>query len=259
VATKKKPTKKKPAKKAAPKKKPAKKAAVVLKNRIAILLDSSGSMQVMRTEAINAFNAQIEEMRKGSATMDTKVSFYTFDTVVNPKFKNQPVDTIKTLTEADYVPNGVTALYDAIGQATTDLSALPEADDKDCSFLVVIVTDGHENNSKNFSFKNVTDAIEKLQKTGRWTFTYLGAGAGLHDVGASFGISAGNTLSGAHLQANGVYTQTAAFAASSFMRSRAGGQSATMSFYSGDQTNTQDDADGKSKTVTVTKTVKTTQ
>lgn len=233
MAPKKKPIKKKPApKKAAPKKK----KAAAMQNRIAILLDSSSSMSTMRKEAIDAFNAQIAEIRKGSATMDTKISLYTFADTVRCLFRNRPIDNVENLDEMNYVPSGVTSLYDAIGEATNDLSGLAEAKNENCSFLVVIVTDGQENNSKTHTYASVSGAIDKLQKTNRWTFTYLGCGAGLQDVGASLGISAGNTLTGTHLQAQGAYTLVATNAASAFMRSRAGGQSATASFYSGDAT-----------------------
>jgi hypothetical protein len=176
----------------------------------------------------------------------------TFSEGVRVNFMDQPHESLQKITHGDYRPGGGTALYDAIGYMIDHFSALPEASDPNCSFLLVIVTDGEENSSRHWNYARVRESIQSLEKTGRWTFTYLGAAEGLQDVGASLGIQVGNTMSGINLRAKNVYAAVASSSMDSFMSSRLTGQSAVNSFYSGANTGAEDDEQDKLKTTTTT-------
>jgi hypothetical protein len=223
-----------------------------LKNRIGIILDSSSSMEPMRDEVISAFNGQVATILQNNKDMDTKVSLLTFSTEVHEyKILNQPVFSLKSISRADYEPNGWTALYDAIGKMTDYFMNLPEANDPSCSFLMVIVSDGEENKSRFWNYQAVQARIQALEANGRWTFTYLGANDGLKNVASTLGIRAGNTISGQSLRSAGVYASVSSNSMKSFMKSRAGGQSAVASFYSPDPT---DPVDPNATTTTTTTT-----
>src|ERR1041385_3538765 len=158
------------------------------KTRVAIVLDRSGSMGSIREATIEAFNAQVESLRKYAETQDVKVGLITFsDRVDQSHMTLTPISEFKNLGES-YHPWGNTALYDAVGSAIADLSALPEASDSDKAFLLVIVTDGMENASRTFNSKTLATLIKALQQTGRWTFTYTGANQDLAQVSETLQI-----------------------------------------------------------------------
>lgn len=216
-------------------KKPAVKTpAKILKTRIAIVLDASSSMTNLRAEVIQGVNAQLTSIRKNNKkNMDTTISLLSFSDSVHPYiYNNVSIDEVKDLTIEDYCPNGMTALYDAMGTAMTTLGALPEINDVDTSVLLFVVTDGQENCSKKFNFSQITEKVKELERTKRWTITYLGAENGLQDVGSGMGLQLGNTLSGGVLRTQGVYSAVAGVSMDSFMTNRSVGQAATNEFYS---------------------------
>lgn len=213
--------------------------------RIAIILDRSSSMSSIRSEAISAFNQQVETIKANSQEVDTKVSLFTFATKADaPLIWNQSPTTLNALTEDTYVPDGMTAMYDSVGMAVNLLSGLPEAEQKDTSFLVVIISDGAENNSKQFTSEKIASLVKTLQGTERWTFTYLGANQDLTKVQQTLGIHAGNTMQFT-ASAAGMNQASVANSAGTerYMAARAGGQSCITNFYN---------SDGPVKTTTTT-------
>ena len=161
-----------------------------LVNRVAIVLDESGSMDPMRKEAIDAFNDQIKTIKAGGEKQETTVSLVKFNTEVpEPVFWELPVENVRRITTRDYRPNGMTALLDAIGLTIDRLAALPDAEDSNTSFLVIIISDGEENNSKEFSHAAIAERIENLEKTERWTFVFLGANQDMLKVAQNFKIT----------------------------------------------------------------------
>lgn len=218
--------------------KAAKKAKTAKKgNRIAIILDRSSSMMAIRAEAVAAFNEQVKAIKAGSTDMDTKVSLVTFATDADaPTIFNKDVEKLQPLVESDYMPNGMTAMYDAVGATVNALAALPEASDENVSFLVVIISDGQENNSKTFNSAAIAERIKALQATGRWTFTYLGANQDLGVVSRSLNIPLGNTM-GFAANKPGAYAaaKVNASATANYMATRGAGGQSVQNFYSGDQ------------------------
>jgi Mg-chelatase subunit ChlD len=209
----------------------------VLKTQIAIVLDSSGSMQSCQKETVDAFNEQVKTIRQGSKKgMDTRVSLFTFATKADePKFFNEPVASLDELKQEDYKPDGYTAMYDAVGKAVTMLSGLKE--DKDTAYLMVIISDGQENNSKEFTGKMIAEKIKELEGTKHWTFTYLGANQNLADVSKHLNININNTMAFASTGAGVRAAQGAVLCATaSYMCDRAVGATQAKNFYGADNT-----------------------
>lgn len=165
--------------------------------RTAIILDRSGSMANMRAEAIGSFNDQLkviqDEEEEGSKNYVTLVTFATF--VDKPHFENAPSASIPSLTEDRYEPSGGTAMLDAVGSTLDLLEASPDATDENTSFLVVIISDGQENSSREWKWNTIAERVKKLQDTDRWTFVYLGANQDLSEVAKVMNISTSNTMS----------------------------------------------------------------
>jgi hypothetical protein len=158
---------------------------------VALVLDQSSSMGSIRQETIDAFNQQVDII-KGMQTkdMDIELSLITFDTWADLKFAKQSVDKVEKLTEKTYIPNGMTAMYDGVGLAIETILHQDENDTD--AYLVCIVSDGQENNSKRFSGKMISSKIKELQAKGNWTFTYLGANVDLSVIADQTGILIGN-------------------------------------------------------------------
>lgn len=85
---------------------------------------------------------------------------------------------IRRLTTDDFKPRGSTALLDAIGHSVTRIAKhqteltedqLPE------QTVVIIITDGMENNSHIFTYEQIKKMISKQTKEYGWNFLYLGA------------------------------------------------------------------------------------
>jgi uncharacterized protein YegL len=146
--------------------------------KIVFIIDESGSMQGSNSDVIGGFNGFIDKQKtenKGKIT----VSLYKFNNLVTRVIGNKPAAKVRKLTDEDYTPSGFTALYDAIGQAIheTDkqLSSLPEKDRPD-KVMVVIITDGEENASKEFSATAIKSAISTHEELLHWSFIFLGSG-----------------------------------------------------------------------------------
>jgi uncharacterized protein YegL len=204
-----------------------------LKTRIAILLDSSGSMASISREAVDMFNEQVRAIRKGAGEVDTKVSLVTFASEANkPLFFNTDVSSLKELDYDQYSPNGGTAMYDAIGETIDALKLLPEANEENTSFLMVIISDGQENSSKKYNAAAIAERVKSLQDGKRWTFSYLGANQDLTKVSLQLGFHSGNMRS-FNVSVPGAYAASTAnvAATTNYMESRSLGVQGLTNFY----------------------------
>ena len=139
-----------------------------------IIVDESGSMQIIRKQAFAGMNETLEtvrQMQKQFPDTEQHVSLITFDTShTKYHFDDERASRVHPLKWNDYQPGGGTPLYDAMGQAISKLNALTDKDDK---VLVTVITDGEENSSEEWTLKMIRTLIEKLKKLG-WTFTLIG-------------------------------------------------------------------------------------
>ena len=146
--------------------------------KIIFVIDESGSMQGSESDVIGGFNSYIERHKKETAGKVT-VSLYKFNNIITRVISNEPIAKIKNLTPKDYSPNNFTALYDAIGQAVhetdSDIS-LRTDEERPNKVLMVIITDGQENASKEFSSHAIKTLIATHENLLNWDFIFLGAG-----------------------------------------------------------------------------------
>jgi len=162
------------------------------KTDITIVLDRSGSMLSVLDDAVNGFNQFIEDQKKveGEAT----VTLVQFDTVHEVVYKGKKLEDVPSL---DLQPRGFTALLDAVGKAIAEigehLKAMTE-DDRPKQVIFVILTDGRENSSKEYSLQQVKQMIEHQTNVYKWQFVFLGANQDAIQVAGGMGISAGATM-----------------------------------------------------------------
>ncbi len=145
--------------------------------KIIFVIDESGSMQGTESDVIGGFNNFIEEQKtKPYGRVD--VTLYKFNNQSTRVFRDLPLEKIRTLDARDYSPGGLTALYDTIGIAISEAerhNEYLEKEEKPDMSIMVIITDGQENASREYSSHRVKELIEKLEKRETWQFIYLGA------------------------------------------------------------------------------------
>lgn len=185
-------------KKVTSKKVVAKKSAVKKSKKqtfVALVIDRSGSMELVGTAAVSAINEQIGIIKKNvKLTGETFVSFIQFHNDIEVKFDKMPAKDLQPITAADFRPEGTTAMYDALGVAIENLkNGVVETDDT--AYLIVLVSDGQENASKIESQKTIAKKTAALQKTGKWTFTAMLSNVDVTAVANSLHIPVGNTTS----------------------------------------------------------------
>jgi uncharacterized protein YegL len=178
---------------------------------ISFIQDRSGSMSSAWNETLNGFKKYVEDMQADQAK-DNEVAYLfsltTFDTQINTPYVAVPIADVDSAKLKDFGPRGSTALYDAVGKT---LQA--HDDDKSLSFdkaIVVIVTDGQENASREWSKTALHAAIDDRIKRGNWTFTYLGTQPETWDDASSLGMGVGASATYNAQNAGATYATMAA-------------------------------------------------
>lgn len=144
---------------------------------ISFVLDASGSMAKTRSDTIGGFNSFLDKQRSapGYATMTLRQFA---DHAERCEYEFRAISEVPDLTELTYIPDGSTALYDAIGYTITDTGAflrnLPEAA-RPSKVIIAILTDGKENASRRYSAGVLADMIKLQTDVYKWEFAFLGA------------------------------------------------------------------------------------
>jgi uncharacterized protein with von Willebrand factor type A (vWA) domain len=203
------------------------------KTKVAIILDKSGSMDSIRKEIVDAFNEQVKTIKANAKDVPTRVSLVTFGTEANePLLWDVHTYKLKPLELDAYYPFGMTAMYDAVGYTCNRLA---KDDDGDTSYLIIIISDGYENNSKNYTMKQIASMTKELQDTKRWTFTYIGANQDLTKVSKDLNIPLDNTIVFACCAAGvGKVSDTTNHALNSYYTSRRAGETQCKNFFDRD-------------------------
>lgn len=155
---------------------------------IVFILDKSGSMNSIKSDAIGGFNQFITEQQE--LKDDTTMSLVLFDSNYTKVYENIPLNEVKQLTENEYKPSSMTALYDAIGLSIESVSQRKKEGD---DVLFVITTDGENNRSTKYTKEAVFEMIEDCKKKG-WEFIFLAANQDAFSAGNSINISTGNSM-----------------------------------------------------------------
>lgn len=163
------------------------------KTQIVCILDTSGSMSSIIRDSIGGFNTFLKQQRelKDEATLTVAL----FDDTYNLLYDNVDIKKVEDITDKVWIPRGTTALYDAIGKTINTVKAnhAKLGNEKPSKVLVCIVTDGHENASREYKLDDIRKLIKDCE-INDWNFIYLAANQDAFAVGNSFGVSAGNTF-----------------------------------------------------------------
>jgi len=162
------------------------------KTQIVCILDRSGSMSSIMTDSIGGFNTFLKQQKElpDEATLTVAL----FDDKYELLYDDVDIKKTKDITSKEWFPRGVTALHDAIGKTINNVKATHRklGVEAPAKVLVCVVTDGHENASKEYTRSDIQKLIQDCEKDD-WNFIYLAANQDAFAVGTSFGVSAGNT------------------------------------------------------------------
>jgi hypothetical protein len=157
-----------------------------------ILLDRSGSMESCRDTTIDAFNEYVMGLRR-SDDVDARISLTIFDSQSIDALQHaEPAKSFMELSRQNYIPRASTPLLDAIGHAVaeTDKVALRDGE----KVALVILTDGHENASKEHTKDSIKKLLADRQDNRSWLVVFLGADVDAFAEAGAIGIKAGKYL-----------------------------------------------------------------
>jgi uncharacterized protein YegL len=190
-------------------------------SELILILDKSGSMGDVRSDALGGINTFITEQKKEPG--EANLTLVLFDTSINTFFDRRNIKDTRPLKEEEYVPSGCTALLKAVSDTIDSVGeklAREKEADRPEKVIVVIMTDGHENASNentwndviytktNLSFlsfplweakkeyintirytkEKLKQKIEHQHDVYKWEFIFLGADASAFDEGNAMGM-----------------------------------------------------------------------
>jgi len=150
------------------------------RKRIILLLDESSSMMNQRFDVVRGVNDMIRQQRN-LQTDNVDLSIIKFNTRVD-KIRSDNLFKMKRFEHSDYNPSGMTALYDAIGLTIERFM-------NDINVIMIIVTDGEENSSKEFTRREMVRLINRQRNSKNWNFIYLSEDPTTVQQGESLGIN----------------------------------------------------------------------
>lgn len=151
--------------------------------KIVMILDESGSMGSIRNDMITAINDLIME-QKQIKDKPCKFTLVKFNDSIKRVIQNRDLQEVSELTPQDYIPDRTTALYDAIGSTVNWFRY-------ESNVLMVIVTDGQENSSKEYNHAQIKQMLDEKQKHRGWTYVYLSNDLSTARQGDNLGLKTG--------------------------------------------------------------------
>ena len=159
-----------------------------------IILDESGSMSSIKNTIIHGFNELVQTIKgieKQFPEQEHYVSFVSFNSLGQKLLHFiDPASKLEQIDDKSYNPDAMTPLFDAMGFSVNKLKQSLQGQ-TDYNVLVTVLTDGEENDSKEFSGNDIKKLVEEL-KQNRWTFTYIGTDHDVEKIAISLSIN--NTM-----------------------------------------------------------------
>ena len=161
--------------------------------QIICILDRSGSMRSLAEDTIGGYNSFIDKQKKESGK--AAVTTVLFDDQYEKILDNVDLERTPELTSSEYYARGTTALLDAVGRTIMDTAGNMEKEGicpAKRRVLVIIMTDGLENASKEYNKADVKAMIEATTNEYKWNYIFMGANIDSVAEATSMGIRAGN-------------------------------------------------------------------
>jgi len=167
-----------------------------MKTEIVYILDRSASMSSNWEESMGSLKTFIEEQQKDDTPC--KLTLVGFDDHYDIFIDAKDLQEVDADNLPKFRPRGMTALYDALGKTVTlikeRLKNTPELE-RPSKVLFVIMTDGMENCSQEYTKSIITEMVTKQESKYSWEFMYIGAGLDVMGESLSLGMKSANSFS----------------------------------------------------------------
>lgn len=161
------------------------------RTELVFILDRSGSMAGLESDTIGGFNSTLEKQKdgKGEAVVTTVLFDHAYE-LLHDRFD---INNVKPVSSNDYFVRGSTALLDAVGKTISKIANVQrnagEGEQAD-KVMFVIITDGMENASHEYSYSQIKKMIQLEKEVYGWEFIFLGANIDAEEVAGRYGINA---------------------------------------------------------------------
>lgn len=160
--------------------------------RVFFILDESGSMSDCIQATVSGYNEFLSSLKEDKGDI-VLVSLLKFDSRrVEKVYLHKNIAEVRPMSPDDFSPGQLTPLYDALGEAIT--LAKEKASPED-SVILVVLTDGQENSSKEYSLAMIKGLLKEAKEVRKWKVVFLGADIDAYATYSHLGVSVGDTLS----------------------------------------------------------------
>lgn len=167
--------------------------------QIICILDRSGSMHALVTDTIGGYNSFLAKQKEESG--EAEVTTVLFDDQYEKIVDAVPLTNVPKMTGKEYYARGMTALLDAVGKTIADTLGKMERDGicpAKRRVLFLIMTDGQENNSREYNKATVKALIDGTTEKYKWNYIFMGANIDSVAEAAAIGISAKHAVNYDH-------------------------------------------------------------
>jgi Mg-chelatase subunit ChlD len=162
-----------------------------MNTEILVITDRSGSMATIASDVIGGYNRLMADQKRERG--EARVTYTQFDTAYEVIYAGKPLAEVPELTAETFVPRGGTALLDAIGRTLHEQGERIKREAWVELVVCVIITDGHENSSHEFSHARIKEMIGHAEKHG-WLFIYVAANQNSFDEARGLGMIRGQSM-----------------------------------------------------------------
>lgn len=157
---------------------------------LVFILDKSGSMAGLESDTIGGFNSMLQKQK--ALPGQCRITTVLFDNRYELLHDRIDIRAVSPMTEKEYQVGGSTALLDAIGRTIQKLVSVQRNTAEEYradNVMFVIITDGAENASREYSSDKVKAMIEHEKEKYNWEFVFLGANIDAVETAGRFGIA----------------------------------------------------------------------
>lgn len=157
---------------------------------LVFILDKSGSMGGLESDTIGGYNALLKKQKKVEG--ECRITTVLFDNDYELLHDRIDLRAVSLLTEDDYFVGGSTALLDAVGKTIYKIENAWKRTAEEYQpekIMFVIITDGFENASREYTAKQVKKQVNRKKEDG-WEFIFLGANIDAVEAAGQVGIHA---------------------------------------------------------------------
>lgn len=157
---------------------------------LVFILDKSGSMGGLEADTIGGYNSMLTKQQ--AVEGECHITTVLFDNNYELLHDRINIRAVSPITEKEYTVGGSTALLDAIGRTIHKIGNAQRhtADDYRAEkVMFVIITDGEENSSREYSSEKVKAQIERQKTKYGWEFIFLGANIDAVQTAGRLGIA----------------------------------------------------------------------